>query len=31
MVATITAKVEKLRTELKTAFAPFTALVYEPP
>ena len=30
-IAEIAAMVEKLRTELKTRFAPFTGLVYEPP
>ena len=30
-MAEIAAIVEKLRTELKTDFAPFTGLVYEPP
>ena len=30
-MANTTARVEKFRTELKTAFAPFTGLVYEPP
>jgi hypothetical protein len=31
MMALIAARVEKLRTELKTDLAPFTGLVYEPP
>ena len=30
-IANKTARVEKFRTELKTTFAPFTVLVYEPP
>jgi hypothetical protein len=31
IIANMAARVEKLRTESKTRFAPFTGLVYEPP